>query len=176
MTIQVPIREPMFQKPGILSKVWTKFFESLATTTASRTFNVNSFLLPDPILEWTATAYGAYLGASLAAKRCWLPLSFLQAGDIITAYNLVGDATEANALTLDCKLIRVNKADPLTTTDITNGGMTQIAAGGNFDVAVNPNNETIATDKQYLLEITGTTGVGDEIYVMGAEITVLRLI
>ena len=32
--IQVPIREPMFQKPGILSKVWTKFFEGLSRSSA----------------------------------------------------------------------------------------------------------------------------------------------
>lgn len=31
---QIPIREPMFQKPGILSKVWTKFFERLSVSSA----------------------------------------------------------------------------------------------------------------------------------------------
>lgn len=142
----------------------------------SRTFHVNKFHFPDPISEWEPTVYGAYLGASLAAKKCWLPLNFLKVGDIITAYNLVGDATETNALTLDCKLVQINKADPLTTTDIANGAMVQVTAGGNFDVAVNPDDTTVATDKQYVLELLGTTGVADELYIMGAEIVITRLI
>jgi len=142
----------------------------------SRTFLVNAFHFPDPISEWRPVLQGAYLPASLTAKKCWLPLPFLKLGDIITAYNLVGDAIEVTALTLDCKLVRVNKADPLTTTDITNGGMVQVIADGNFDVAVNPDDETVATDKQYALEITGTTGVGDSIYIIGAEIQITRLI
>lgn len=142
----------------------------------SRTFHSNAFHFPAPATEWVPTVYGAYLAASLTAKKIWLPLNFLKVGDIITAYNLVGDAIETTALTLDCKLVQVNKADPLTTTDITNGGMTQVTADGNFDVAVNPDDTTVTTDKQYLLEITGTTGLLDEIYVIGAEVVVTRLV
>ncbi len=56
----------------------------------------------------------------------------LKIGDEIVTYKLVGDATEAAALTLDCKLVRVNLADPLTTSDIAGGGMTQIDADGDF--------------------------------------------
>lgn len=146
------------------------------TGTKAVVFTANAFQYPAPGVDWTPTVYGAYLSASLAAKKCWIPLNFLKAGDIITAYNLVGDATETTALTLDCKLVQINKADPLTTTDITNGGMVQVIATGNFDVAVNPDDTTVATDKQYALEILGTTGVGDEIYVMGAEVSVTRKI
>ena len=142
----------------------------------SRAFHVNAFQYPAPGTDWAPTVYGAYLAASKTAKKVWLPLNFLKVGDIITAYNLVGDAIETNALTLDCKLVQVNKANPLTTTDITNGGMAQVVADGNFDVAVNPDDTTVATDKQYVLELLGTTGVGDEIYVIGAEITITRLI
>lgn len=148
----------------------------IPTTATARTFHVNLFHFPDPISEWIPTINGAYLAASMTAVKCWLPLNFLKVGDIITTYNLIGDATETNALTLDCKLVQVNKADPLTTTDITNGAIVQVTAGGNFDVAVNPTDTTITTDKQYILEILGTTGVGDEIYVIGAEITITRLI
>ena len=146
------------------------------TISYSRTFLVNVFNFPDPISEWKPTIYGTYLGVSLAAKKCWIPLSFLKLGDIITAYNLVGDAIETTALTLDCKLVQVNKANPLTTTDITNGAMAQVTSAGNFDVAGNPDDTTVVTDKQYLLEVQGTTGVLDEIYVIGAEVTVTRLI
>ncbi len=142
----------------------------------SRTFHINAFHFPNPAAGWLPTVYGAYLGASLSAVKCWLPLNFLKVSDIITAYNLVGDATETLALTLDCKLVQVNKADPLTTTDITNGAIAQVTAGGNFDIVVNPDDTTVATDKQYVLELLGTTGVGDEIYVTGAEVVITRLI
>jgi hypothetical protein len=149
---------------------------SIPATATSRTFLANAFHFPSPLLEWAPTVYGAYLAASLTTKKIWLPLNFLKVGDIITAYSLVGDAIETNALTLDCKLVQVNKANPLTTTDIATGAIVQITADGNFDVAVSPAPTTVITDKQYVLEILGTTGVLDEIYVMGAEVTVTRLI
>ena len=140
----------------------------------SLVFHVDCFHFPAPGTDWTPHLYGAYLASSKTTKYCWLPLNFLKVGDIITSYNLVGDAIEAAALTLDCKLVRVNKADPITTTDITNGAIAQVTADGNFDVAANCDDETVATDKQYLLEILGTTGAGDVIYVMGAEVTITR--
>jgi len=142
----------------------------------SITFHVNAFQYPAPGTDWTPKLEGAGLAQSLSAKKVWLPLNFLKVGDVITVYSLLGDAIEAAALTLDCKLVRVNKADPLTTTDITNGAITQITADGVFDSAANPDNETVATDKQYLLEILGTTGAGDSITVMGAEVTITRIL
>ncbi len=145
------------------------------TAAASKTFCVNAFQYPLPGTDWTPALAGATLAQSLTAKKVWLPLNFLKQGDIITAYKLVGDIVEADTVTLDCKLVQVNKANPITTTDITNGGMTQQTADGNFDVSVNPDDTTVATDKQYVLEITGTTGTGDSITVMGAEVTVTRL-
>jgi len=141
----------------------------------SRTFMANAFICPAPGTDWTPQLEGVGLAQSLSAKKCWIPLNFLKIGDIITAYNLVGDATEAAALTLDCKLVRINKADPLTTTDITNGAITQITADGVIDAAANPDDETVATDKQYVLEILGTTGAGDSITLIGAEVTITRL-
>jgi hypothetical protein len=147
-------------------------------TGASRaqTFLVNAFICPAPGTDWTPQLEGCGLAASKTSKKCWLPLNFLKIGDIITSYRLVGDAVEAAALTLDCKLVQINKADPLTTTDITNGGMTQVDADGNFDVSVNCDDTTVATDKQYALEILGTTGVGDSITVIGAEVAITRLV
>lgn len=142
----------------------------------SHTFHVNNFVYPAPGTDWTPQLEGAGLAQSLSAKKCWLPLNFLKVGDIITSYKLVGDAIEAAALTLDCKLVRVNKADPPTTTDITNGAITQVTADGNFDSEANCDDETVATDKQYVLEITGTTGAGDSILVLGAEVTITRLV
>lgn len=139
-------------------------------------FHVNAFQYPAPGTDWTPTIKGAYLGASKAAKKCWLPLNFLKVGDIITTYNLLGDIVEAAAATLDCKLVQVNLADPLTSTDIANGGMTQQDADGDFDVTVNCDDTTVVTDKQYLLEILGTTGAGDSIEVIGAEITITRIL
>lgn len=141
----------------------------------SRIFMTNAFICPAPGTDWTPQLEGVRLAYSLSAKKCWLPLNFLKIGDIITAYSLVGDATEITALTLDCKLVRINKADPLTTTDIVNGAITQIIADGVIDAAANPDDETVATDKQYVLEILGTTGVSDSITLIGAEITITRL-
>ncbi len=140
----------------------------------SLSFHVNAFQYPNPGTDWTPQVEGAGLAQNLSAKKVWLPLNFLKVGDIITTYKLVGDAVESAALTLDCKLVKVNKADPLTTTDLTNGAIAQVTADGNFDVVANVDDETIATDKQYLLEILGTTGASDVLTVMGAEVTITR--
>ena len=140
----------------------------------SRVFTANAFQYPAPGTDWTPQLEGAHLAASKTTKKCWLPLNFLKIGDVITSYKLVGDAVETTALTLDCKLVRVNKADPLTTTDITNGDIAQVVADGNFDVEADNDDETVATDKQYLLEILGTTDTGDTITVIGAEVTITR--
>lgn len=137
-------------------------------------FLVNAFQFPNPGTDWTPGASGAELGASLSSKVCYLPLNFLKIGDEIISYKLVGDIVEANTVTLDCKLVSVNLADPLTTTDITDGGIAQQDADGNFDVEADCDDTTVATDKQYYLEITGTTGTSDAIYVIGAEITINR--
>ena len=138
-------------------------------------FMVNAFNCPAPGTDWTPQVEGCALAASKTAKKFWIPLNFLKIGDIITTYNIVGDAVEVAAITFDCKIVRVNKADPLTTTDLTNGAITQVTVDGNFDSTANVNDETVATDKQYVLECLGTTGVGDAITVIGAEVTVTRL-
>jgi hypothetical protein len=136
-------------------------------------FLINDFTYPAPGTDWTPTNSGAYLAASLAGKICNLRVAPLEIGDSIISYKLVGDATEAIALTLDCKLVRVNKANPITTTDIAGGDIVQVTADGNFDsLATLTNPEVAATDKQYTLVITGTTSIGDTITVMGAEIKI----
>lgn len=146
-----------------------------ATAARNVTFMANNFEYPAPGTDWTPQLEGAGLAASKTTKKCWIRLNFLKIGDIILSYKLVGDAVEATALTLDCKLVSVNKADPLTTTDITTGAITQVTADGNFDAAADCTDTTVATDKQYALEILGTTGVGDAITVIGAEVLVTRL-
>jgi hypothetical protein len=136
---------------------------------------VNAFQYPAPGTDWTPALVGATLGASLATKKCWIPLNFLKTGDQIVSYRVTGDVVEAAAATLDCKLVRVNLADPPTTTDVAGGGITQVDADGDFDSeAVLTAVEVVATDKQYALEILGTTGAGDSINVMGAEVKVVR--
>jgi hypothetical protein len=147
-----------------------------AGVSISHTFLVNNFVYPAPGTDWTPQLEGAGLAASKSAKKCWLPLNFLKIGDIITSYKLVGDVVEAAAATLDCKLVQVNKADPPTTTDVTTGAITQVTADGNFDSEANCADTTMATDKQYVLEILGTTGIGDSILVLGAEVVVTRLL
>ena len=111
---------------------------------------------------------------------CWLPLNFLKTGDSIISYRVVGDVHEegGDTNTFDCKLIRINKADPLTTSDVAGGGITQVDANGNFDSeATLTAEEVVATDKQYALQLTGTTTTvsGNEfIKVIGAEVMVDR--
>lgn len=141
------------------------------------TFMANAFQYPATGSGWVPQLEGAGLAANRAAKKIWLPLNFLKIGDAIISYKLVGDAIEAAALTLDCKLVRVNLADPLTTTDVAGGGITQIDADGDFDSeAVLTAVEAVATDKQYVLEILGTTGAGDSITIIGAEVLIRRLV
>ena len=140
-------------------------------------FMANAFQYPAPGTDWTPKLEGAGLAQNLAAKKCWIPLNFLKIGDAVISYTLNGDAIEAAALTLDCKIVSVNLADPITTTDIAGGGMTQVDADGDFSVnVVLTAPEVIAADKQYILEILGTTGAGDSITVMGAEVLVRRLV
>ena len=141
-----------------------------------RGFTSNAFQYPNPGTDWTPAISGAGLAQNLATKKCWLPLNFLKIGDYIISYKLTGDIIEADTATLDCKLVRVNKADPITTSDVAGGGIVQLDADGDFDsLATLTAIEVVATDKQYSLEILGTTGTGDSIIVMGAEVMVIRL-
>lgn len=148
----------------------------LLYTARDVTFMANAFQYPATGSGWVPQLEGAGLAQNRAAKKVWLPLNFLKIGDEIISYKLVGDAVEAAAVTVDCKLVRVNLADPLTTTDVAGGGITQVDADGDFDVlATLTALEIVTTDKQYVLEILGTTGAGDAITVMGAEVLVRRL-
>jgi len=146
------------------------------------TFMANAFQYPAPGTDWTPAITGATLAANLAAKKCWLPLNFLKIGDAIVSYKIVGDMHEegGDTCTFDCKLVRVNLADPLTTTDVAGGGITQVDADGDFDsLATLTALETVATDKQYLLELLGTTSnvsTNEFIKVIGAEVLVRRLV
>ncbi len=142
-----------------------------------REFMVNAFQFPDTVNDWAPTVEGSALPATRAAVKCWLPLNFLKIGDYIISYKLVGDILETAAVTLDCKLVRVNLADPITTTDVAGGAIVQLDADGNFDsLATLTDIEVVATDKQYTLEILGTTGAGDAITVIGAEVMIIRLV
>ena len=68
-------------------------------------------------------------------------------------------------------------ADALTTDDIVGGDIVEIDADGDFDSeATLTAIETVATDKQYVLEILGTTGALDTLTVMVAEVLIRRLV
>ena len=140
------------------------------------TFMANAFQYPVPATEWGPSGFGAHLPVAQTAALAYLPLNFLKIGDVIISYNLTGDMIVAGTSTLDCKLVRINLADPITPTDITNGAIAQQTADGDFDVAASVDDETVATDKMYYLLITGTTDAADQIYVMGAEVIVRRLV
>ncbi len=143
----------------------------LAFTNVRKLLHVNGFQYPD-LSAWVPTLSGAYLPASQTDEKVWLPLSLLE-GDEVVSYTLYGDATESAALTLDCKLVRVDHADPITTADVAGGGITQIDADGDFAaVATLTAPEAVQSTSQYVLEIKGTTGAGDTITVMGAEVLI----
>lgn len=133
----------------------------------------NAFEYPAPGTDWTPSVYGASLAQNLAAKTCWLPLPGLKVGDIIVQYKLHGQATEAAALTLDCRLAQLNLG---SITYITNGSMAQVTSGGGFTRTVNCDDTTVSSADKFYLELTGTTGAGDSIYVEGAEVQVTRLV
>jgi len=147
----------------------------LLYTARDVTFMANAFQFPVPATEWAPASLGARLPVAQTAAVAYLPLNFLKIGDVIISYKLTGDMVVAGTTTLDCKLVRLNLADPVTTTDITNGGITQLTADGDFDSAAAVDDETVATDKMYYLLITGTTDAADTIDVMGAEVLVRRL-
>ena len=73
--------------------------------------------------------------------------------------------------------MRVNLADPLTTTDVGGGDIAQIVIDGDFRVeTVLTAAEVVAAQYQYVLEILATTTGGDSFTVMGAEVIVRRLV
>jgi len=162
---------------GLIYSAEDSHWHTIGAYSSLRTFLLNIFECPNPGTDWTPQIDGCHLVASKTNKKFWIPLPFFKIGDGLVSYTVVGDATETNALTLDAKLVRVNKADPLTTTDVAGGDMTQVDAGGNFDVLTTLTAvEVVATDKQYVIEFEATTGVGDLITVMGIEVSCIRVL
>lgn len=136
-------------------------------------FNCNTFEYPTA--SFTPDIEGAGLAASLAAKKVWMRLPFLKQGDVIISYVVKGNVASAgNAVTLDCALYKI--AADGTTTAIVNGGMVQVSKVANYNMseAVNPDDETIATNEMMVLEFTGTTNAGTSIQITGVEVTVDR--
>lgn len=142
----------------------------------SRVVHYSSFLCPVPATEWAPSAKGAELPASITAKKCWVRLDGLAAGDIITSFIILGDITEAATATLDAKLCYTDNADPVTENDVANGGMTQEDADGLVDSSTNNDDYTVVTDQMPYIEFVGTTGVADAIVVQGVEVSVTRLV
>jgi len=142
-----------------------------------RTFLVNTFECPDPAQDWAPQIDGCHLGASKTDEKFWIALNFFKVGDQLISYRVVGDATETNALTLDAKIIRISKADPILTEDIAGGAIAQISGDGLFDVEKTLTAaEVVATDRQYVIEFSGLTGVADTITVMGVEVDCVRVL
>lgn len=139
-------------------------------------FIANAFMCPTPgAAEWTPSALGVTLPTDGTAKKCWVPLNFLKVGDEIVSYTVVGNSLEAAAVTLDCKLVSLTGADPITVTDVAGGGIVQHTADGLIQAqktltAV----ETVATNMAYNFELLGTTGSGDSLSVIGIHVVVNR--
>ena len=131
-------------------------------------------------VDWTPTKNGMELGANKAAKTMWCDLSGLKVGDEIVSYRIVGDMHEegGDTNTLDCKIFSVTPGAPTTVVDITGGGIAQVTTDGNIDVEKTLDAvETIAADKQYGFEITGTTTTvsgNEKIVIIGIEVDINR--
>ena len=150
-------------------------WKQLDTHLQVRTVKWSHFEYPNAATDWTPDLTGAVLPAAKTSKKCWLS-GPLEVGQQIISYKLIGDGVESAAITLDCKLVRVDKTDPITTEDVAGGAITQITADGNFSAeAVLTDPEVAVVESGYKLEILGTTGAGDEITVMGADVVIATM-
>lgn len=141
----------------------------------SQVFHCNNFHCPVPATEWKVSATGADIPASQTGALMWIPLDFLKVGDEIVLYRIVGDSTDTGATTLDCKLVRIAKADPPTTNDVAGGAITQVALNGVFDVEKTLTSpEIVPTDSMYNFEVAATTAGSDSFRVIGIEVQVNR--
>ena len=154
-------------------------YSKLIMTGAPASFQADAFQYPAPGTDWTPALEGAVLAANKSAKKVWIPLPFFGVRDILVSYILVGDMHEegGDTCTLDCKLVRITKADPLTTTDVANGAITQITADGDFagQPSSSPNFSLTVSNEFIALEISGTTSnvSGNEfIKIAGARVIV----
>lgn len=136
-------------------------------------------IFTNPGTDWVPQLEGMNLAANKSAKKFWIPLP-VKVGDEINSYMIVGDVTEVggDTVTLDAKIVKINIANPITTTDITGGGISQVTADGNFtSVATLSAAETVATGKQYVIEVNGTTSNvsgTEQILIMGVELRLNR--
>ena len=139
-------------------------------------FIANSFMCPTPgAAEWTPSALGATLPTDSSAKKCWVPLDFLKVGDEIVSFTVVGNSLEAAAVTLDCKLVKLTGADPITVTDVTGGNIATHTADGLIQAQKTLDAvETVATNMAYNFELLGTCGSGDSLSVIGIHVVVNR--
>jgi len=125
--------------------------------------------------KWIPKREGVYLEEYYSEIKCWLPFNFLQIGDQIVSYKLVGDL-RGDGSTVGCQLYRVAKGSTVTPATVAGGAIATAASAGALDVeAVLTAVETVVTDYTYLLELIGTnTGWTDWVYIMGAEVKVNR--
>jgi len=136
-------------------------------------FHANTFLCPVTATEWKPELVGVGLPASQTGALAWIALDWLKAGDEIVSYAMLGDIQAGG--TFDSVLYKVLIADPPSTTAITGGAIATQSGDGNFDVEADLTaDETVVTDTMYTIQISGTTGAGNVIVILGAEVTVNR--
>lgn len=131
--------------------------------------------------DWVDTGLGPVLGANKGASNLYVAFPGLKVGEEIVSYKLVGDVHKegGDTVTLDCKIQRLNSdVGPPTATDITGGGITQVAADGVVaSTATLSSVETVADLKGYRFTITGQTSnvsTNEAIYVGSIHATVNR--
>ncbi len=132
----------------------------------------NAFQYPAPGTDFTPGITGAALALNKSTKKVWLPFTGLKHGEEIVSYRLVGHSINYSGKTdtVDAKLVKVNLAAPVTTTDVASGSIVQVTVStAIYALATLNTPETVASGKQYGLEIEGSASVSGAQVIMGAD-------
>jgi hypothetical protein len=147
---------------------------TLSGVIAGKVLHYNVFACPIPATEWAPAEIGVTLPVSKSASICYLRMSGLKTGEIIKSYLLKGayTSTSSGNLTLDAAIYRVAGNGTITT--IGSGSISQVTANttGNISSTCDNTDETVVSDSEYYLKITGTTGANCTISIVGVEATV----
>lgn len=156
----------------------------LPSAIVPRTLFVNTFQYPAPGTDFTPEKAGAGLANNKSAKKVWIPISGVYAGDKITAYGVYGQITNAggDTNTVDAELFEIANTGGAGTSK---GAITQISKTADFtftgltaaDGYKDSTDVTVTADKSYVIEVTVTTGATavNAVVVLGAMVTVTNI-
>jgi len=129
------------------------------------------------VSDWTNGTDGcARLAASKSAKKFVVPLSGLKVGDEIKGFRIVGQVESGGEdVVLDADLRKVTKG----TADVTDASVgaiaqTTVSADTSIDIEKTFTAVTIASDYQYYVLVTSTTGSSTDVAIAGIEVDINR--